>query len=159
MNGRTLLELIPVLLLPALALGCHASDGPGTWGAADSSTPCPAAADVQANQACSAPQGTSCKSEIPRLDCSGQQAGFIACTCTQGAWVCGATSDCPDAESDATASDATAGDETASDATASEGGEGAETGLDATSEATMDTSVACPSDAQSDVACADVGPE
>jgi hypothetical protein len=158
-NCKALLELVPVvpltvLLLPALAWGCHAGDGPGTWQAADmdSSTPCPASANVQANQACSAPQGTSCKSEIPRLDCNGQQTGFVACTCAQGVWMCGAPSDCPEAGTDATASD-----EAGIDATASEGGEGSETGLDATSDATMDASAPCPSasDAQSDAACAD----
>jgi hypothetical protein len=122
----------PVLTaLPALAAGCHVNDGPPSWTVADSSTSaCPATAAVLANGSCTAPQGTICKSDVPRLDCSGQMVGFVGCTCAAGTWMCGASvvPGCSDG-----------GD----DATTGEGGQGNEAGAgDASDDA--DGAAGCP---------------
>jgi hypothetical protein len=85
---------------------------------------------VQANGSCTAPQGTTCKSDVPRLDCSGQMVGFVGCTCAAGAWTCGASvvPGCSDGGDDATTGD---------------GGDGAEAGAgDASDDA--DGSATCP---------------
>ncbi len=123
----SLLVNAPSVLL-ALALGCHAEEGPGTWGLDSSTSACPAPAAVQANGPCSAPHGTICKSDMHRLDCNGQPTGFVGCTCEQGGWTCDAQApDCPDEGSEATAGE---GGEGGDGSDGSEGGDATEAGLD-----------------------------
>jgi hypothetical protein len=102
--ARLLSLLVTVLaVLLTCAGGCSANEAPGSWTIMNPPA-CPAPAMVQANGSCSTPQGTSCKSEMPRFDCSGLMVGFVACTCTAGTWMCGSATvpGCPDGGDDAT---------------------------------------------------------
>jgi hypothetical protein len=103
--ARLLSVLVAVLVvLLTCAGGCSTNETTGNWTITNPPGACPAPAMVQANGSCSTPQGTSCKSEMPRFDCSGLMVGFVGCTCTAGTWVCGAPTvpGCPDGGDDAT---------------------------------------------------------
>jgi hypothetical protein len=112
-------RLLPIFVAslavpPAFAAGCHLDEEPADWMLADSSaSACPSAPTVQANGSCTAPQGTTCKSDVPRLDCSGQMVGFVGCACTAGTWMCGASvvPGCSDGGDDAPMGDGSEGGE------------------------------------------------